>query len=146
MRARVCGMHASSNIDVVVDIHLSPPHPALTTHAPPSHTQHTTAVGYAGYKYLDQNKAPATAALDAAEAESRWREEAGKQPLTVRGILASLGLKPETVDRMMLTASLGGVGGGGGAGAAAVGGKVSGGGGVECVCDPLSLLLIHMHN
>jgi hypothetical protein len=88
------------------------------------------------YRYADKVKAPAMAALEAAEAEGKRRAEEQAQPLTVRGILASLGMKTEQVDRMMLASSLavgGGGGGGGGngaksgagAGAGAAGGKVS---------------------
>lgn len=60
------------------------------------------------YRILDQGKAQAMAALEAQEAEQRRRAEEQARPLTVRGILASLGIKTEQVDRMMLAASLGG--------------------------------------
>lgn len=93
-----------------------PPTPTLTPHTHNTHTHahntHYTAGGYAAYRFLEKGKAPHLAALDAAEAESKRREEERARPLTVRGVLASLGMKPEQVDRMMLASSLGGGGGG----------------------------------
>ena len=58
------------------------------------------------YRFLDQGKAQAMATLEAQEAEQRRKAEEQARPLTVRGILASLGIKTEQVDRMMLAASL----------------------------------------
>lgn len=46
------------------------------------------------------------AALEAAEAEGKRKAEEQARPLTVRSILASLGMRTEQVDRMMLAASL----------------------------------------